>query len=103
MTDHPDPTQAPPGAPANIYGADGRPRFFADPAMDRFAAAFSNLVGEVWVTRELLANLIDLACKKGFITAEEIAAHAATAGEAAREAELKAYVHRVLGPLREGG
>lgn len=34
--------QRPEGAPPGLYGADGEPRFFADPGMDRFVAVVMN-------------------------------------------------------------
>jgi hypothetical protein len=92
----------PQDGPPGIYGPDGRPQFFADPAMDRFAAAFAMLASEVWVVKETLANLMALAEAKGVVTAEDIRAYAASAaGSAARDGELQTYIHRVLGPMRE--
>jgi hypothetical protein len=91
----------PADAPGAIYGPDGRPTFFSDPAIDRFAAAFTRLVGEVWVVKELIANLIETAEAKGALTAADIRAHAEGAGAAAREEELATFVRRVLGPMRE--
>jgi hypothetical protein len=89
-------------APPGIYGPDGRPHFFSDPAMDRFAAAFTMLAAEVWVVKETLANIQALAEEKGVRTAAEVRAVAAGAeGSAARDAELAAFLHRVLGPMRE--
>jgi hypothetical protein len=90
----------PADAPGPIYGPDGRATFFSDPAMDRFAAAFARLAGEVWVVKEQLATLIEAADAKGVLTAAEVRAHAEAAA-ATREKELSAFVHRVLGPMRE--
>lgn len=45
------------GAPDGIYGPDGRPRFFADPGMDRFVAVIMNMAQEMWVQEERLASL----------------------------------------------
>ncbi len=85
-----------------LYGPDGRPTFFADPAMDRFASAFLNLASEVWVQNERLANLTAALAANGVTEPEAIAAAARAAeGDAAREAELKIFLDRVLGPLRE--
>lgn len=87
-------------APGPIYGPDGRASFFTDPAMDRFAAAFTRLAGEVWVVKEQLATLLEAADARGVLTASEIRAHAA-ATDAVREEELAAFMRRVLGPMRE--
>lgn len=92
----------PEGAPADIYAADGRPRFFADPAMDRFAASFAMLASEVWVAREQIATLTDILRAKGAVTSGDFAeAQKSAAANAARDGELAAYIKRVLGPLRE--
>ncbi len=87
MSDVEDPLAPPEGAPAGIYGPDGRPRFFTDPAVDRFVAALLNLASEVWVQEERL-----LALEAG-----------ARPDEAAKdpEAALKAFIDRVFAPLRE--
>lgn len=92
----------PAGAPPDIYAADGRPRFFSDPAMDRFAASFAMLASEVWVAREQIATLTEILKRKGAVTAEDFAeAQASAAANAARDGELSVYINRVLGPLRE--
>ncbi len=95
-----DETLEPADAPGPIYGPDGRAAFFTDPAMDRFAAAFTRLAGEVWVVKEQLATLLEAADAKGALTAAEVRAHAEAAA-ARREEELAAFVNRVLGPMRE--
>ena len=49
-----DATEAlrPADGPPGIYGDDGQPQFFADPAMDRFVAVVMNLASEIWVQEE---------------------------------------------------
>lgn len=94
--------ERPDGAPPGIYGSDGRPHFFADPAMDRFAASFAMLASEVWIAREQIATLTDILRAKGAVTAHDFAeAQKSAAANAARDGELGAYIKRVLGPLRE--
>ena len=44
----------PEDAPDSIYGPDGKPRFFAEPGMDRFVAVVMNLAQEIWVQEERL-------------------------------------------------
>jgi hypothetical protein len=80
MMDAIRPDDAPPG----LYDDKGNPRFFADPAMDRFVAVVMNLAQEVWVQEERL-----------------IALEGARSGETVdREARVKAFVDRVFEPLR---
>ncbi len=74
----------PEDAPAEIYDAVGRARFFAEPAMDRFVAVVMNLAQEVWVQEERLLALEE---EKG-------------AGPTDREARLKAFIDRVFEPVR---
>lgn len=87
LSDPEDPLAPPEGAPAGIYGPDGRPRFFSDPAVDRFVAALLNLASEVWVQEERLLALEATARPQ----------------EAAKdpEAVLKSFIERVFAPLRE--
>lgn len=77
--------ERPTGAPANIYGPDGRPRFFSDVAMDRFVAVILNMASEMWVMEERLRLL-----EGGEAASEE-----------SREAGVTAYVDRLFEPLRE--
>jgi hypothetical protein len=91
----------PADGPPAIYGPDGKPQFFTDPAMDRFAAAFTVLAQEVWVIKEALANLAEAADAKGAVTRADIDAVLAAGGDARRDAGMQAFVHRVLGPVRE--
>ena len=47
----------PEDAPDSIYGPDGKPRFFAEPGMDRFVAVVMNLAQEIWVQEGRLMAL----------------------------------------------
>jgi hypothetical protein len=92
------PEQAPPG----IYDESGRPRFFADPAVDRLVSVVLQLTSEVWVLAERLENLEHLAQRKGYLTLDEIKNYTPDATEAAsRDVERDRFVQTVLGPLRE--
>ena len=74
----------PEDAPDSLYGADGRPRFFADPTMDRFVAVVMNMAQEMWVQEERLLAL------------EE-----AKGGDATdREEKLKTFIDRIFEPIR---
>ena len=42
----------PEDTPAGLYGPDGRPQFFSDPAMDRFVPVVLNLASEIWLQHE---------------------------------------------------
>ena len=74
----------PEDAPADIYDAAGRARFFVDPVMDRFVAVVMNLAQEVWVQEERLLALEE---DKGDAPVD-------------REAVLKAFIDRVFEPVR---
>ncbi|NBC89006.1 MAG: hypothetical protein GVX90_05895 [Alphaproteobacteria bacterium] len=74
----------PEDAPPSLYDEHGNPRFFADPAMDRFVAVVMNLAQEVWVQEERLLAL------------EE-----AKSGETVdRDAKAKEFIERVFAPIR---
>jgi hypothetical protein len=74
----------PEDAPPSLYDDHGNPRFFADPAMDRFVAVVMNLAQEVWVQEERLLAL------------EE-----AKSGETVdRDAKAKEFIDRVFAPIR---
>jgi hypothetical protein len=75
---------SPDDAPTGIYDAEGRARFFADPAMDRFVAVVMNLAQEVWVQEERLLALEE---SKGAEVVD-------------REVKLKAFIDRVFEPVR---
>lgn len=86
----------------SIYGPDGRPQFFTDPAMDRFVPVVLNLASELWVQSELVANLVLLIERNGIATHAEIDALSSEADtDTERDAALANYIHRVLAPLRE--
>ncbi len=92
----------PEDAPPSIYGPDGRPQFFADPAMDRFVPVVLNLASELWVQAETIANLRALLEEKGIASAERLDAIAeASASDPDREAALRAFIDRIFTPLRE--
>lgn len=92
----------PSDAPSSIYGADGRPVFFQDPAIDRFVAVLLNLASELWVQTERVNNLKAFMISKGVGSTHEIdAVAAASEDDPQREAELKDFLDRVLTPLRE--
>ena len=73
-----------PGA-GPIYGPDGRPQFFGDPATDRFVASLLNLASEVWAQEE---RLLELEARAGSPAPD-------------RDAVLKGFIQRVFAPLRE--
>ncbi|MEO1169174.1 MAG: hypothetical protein AAFW97_10745 [Pseudomonadota bacterium] len=79
-----EPPIKPEDAPESIYGPDGKPRFFAEPGMDRFVAVVMNLAQEVWVQEERLMAL----------EGEE-------PDPETRDAKLKAFIDRVFQPIRE--
>lgn len=74
----------PDDAPPELYDSEGRPRFFAEPAMDRFVAVVMNLAQEVWVQEERLLALEE---DKGAAAVD-------------REALLKAFIDCVFEPVR---
>ncbi len=78
-------------ASPGLYGPDGRPQFFNDPATDRFVATLLNLASEVWVQEERLLAL----------EARAEGARGPGAEGPDREAVLKAFIARVFAPLRE--
>ncbi len=75
----------PEDAPPSLYDDQGNPRFFADPAMDRFVAVVMNLAQEVWVQEERLIAL------------EE----AKSGTRVDRDAKAKDFIARVFAPIRE--
>lgn len=90
--------------PIPMYDEAGRPRFYADPGVDRFAAVLMRLASELWVARERIDTLERVAAAKGVILAEEIDAYAPDAAAAAlREAARAAFIRTVFDPLRERG
>jgi len=92
----------PEDAPSGIYGPDGRPHFFSDPAMDRFVPVVLNLASELWLQKEITRNLIALLARKGLATQDAIDSVAReTANDPAHEQALRDFINRILGPLRE--
>jgi hypothetical protein len=74
----------PEDSPPSLYDEAGNPRFFADPAMDRFVAVVMNLAQEVWVQEERLLAL------------EE----AKSGTQVDRDAKAKEFIDRVFAPVR---
>lgn len=102
VNDAADEALRPEDAPPSIYGADGQPQFFQDPAMDRFVAVLLNVTSELWVHAERMSNIEAVLAEKGSVTAEDLRAIAEKpATVAARDADAQAFVHRLLSPLRE--
>jgi len=94
----PKPSQAPPA----IYDQSGRPRFFADPSVDRLIAAVLNLASEVWVLTEKIENLEKLAQRKGLLTHDEIKHYVPDPDDAERRDVMRdQFVQSVFGPIRE--
>ena len=85
-----DASPSPQDGPSGIYGPDGRPQFFTDPAMDRFVATLLNLASEVWVQEERILSL----------EAKDASAEAPALD---RDSLLKGFIDRVFAPLREAG
>lgn len=86
---------------------DGKSRAksaFADPALDRFAAAFLRLAEQHWVQQEQLMNLIALLESKGLVSAAELGDSAGSHEDSPeREQALREFIARTMGPLREPG
>jgi hypothetical protein len=90
----------PEDAPPSLYGVDGKPQFFADPAMDRFVAVLLNTISELWVQNERVETLTHLIERKGLATSDEMLQLAQT-DDSGRDEALRAFVARLLAPLRE--
>lgn len=90
----------PEDAPPALYGVDGKPQFFGDPAMDRFVAVLLNTVSELWVQTEKVENLTRLIERHGLASPDEVQAVIAAA-DGARDAASREFVARLLAPLRE--
>lgn len=80
-----EPVFKPDDTPKEIYGPDGKPKFFDDPGMDRYVAVVMNMVQEMWVQEERLLAL------EGMEASSED-----------KEAKLKEFIDRIFSPLREG-
>jgi hypothetical protein len=90
----------PEDAPASIYGPDGAPQFFQDPAMDRFVAVVLNLASELWVQTERVERLQQLVADNGLSgSAPDTPADRTT--DEAKDSALRDYLDRVLAPLRD--
>ncbi len=90
----------PDDASPSIYGPDGNPQFFLDPAMDRFVAVLLNVASELWVQTERVDTLTRLLDEKG-VTSDAARSGVVAEEDAAREAALRDFVTRLLAPLRE--
>ena len=73
--------------PGPLYGPDGRPQFFGDPATDRFVASLLNLASEVWAQEE---RILALEARSG-----------PPGPPPDRDVILKQFIARVFAPLRE--
>ena len=92
----------PEDAPRAMYGQDGQPQFFQDPAMDRFVGVLLRLAQELWVLSERVDAIERVAQAKGVVTEAELRALAGDpAATAARDDALGKFVKRTLGALRE--
>ena len=92
----------PEDAPPSIYGPDGRPQFFADPAMDRFVPVVLNLALELWVQSETIGHLKAALHEKGVLLDDDLDERArAAASDPTRDADARDFVNRVFAPLRE--
>ena len=82
-----------------MYDETGRPRFYADPGVDRLTAVVMRLASELWVARERVDTLERLAGLAGKADGFEPDAAASEQREAARQA----FIQTVFAPLRESG
>ena len=90
----------PEDAPTSIYGSDGKPQFFGDPAMDRFVSVLLNIASELWVQAERIDTLTAVIDRNGLTTADGIL-QIVREDDTKREANLRDFIVRVLAPLRE--
>ncbi len=73
-----------------------RPQFFDDPGTDHLVSMFLELASEVWVLRERLQVLEDVAADKGVILEKELEAHTPSPERAAAlAADRQAFIERV--------
>jgi len=95
-------THAPADAPRGIYGPDGQPQFFLDPAMDRFVAVLMKLSQELWVLSERV-DVLEWLSSVGLPLLKEHVDSLINNPQVAqqRDARLAEFLHRVLGQLRE--
>ena len=66
----------------------------------RWIVSRLTLASELWIQTEKVAPLSAI-LERGGLSSPAVEAEVATRDEAAREAALHAFVHRVLAPLRE--
>lgn len=102
MSDPENNRTRPADAPQSLYGPDGRPQIFEDPAMDRFVAVLLNVTSELWVQTEKLATLETAILQKGLLTSDALQALSADpALSAKRDEAARAFIQSLLAPLRE--
>lgn len=88
---------------APMYDDGGRPVFYADAGVDRFAAVVLRLASELWVARERIDTLERLAARSGLLGPGGVDAYAPDPEAAAeREAARQDFIQTVFAPLREG-
>lgn len=90
----------PADAPSSLYGPDGMPQFFADPAMDRFVAVLLNVTSELWIQTEKLASIEALLRERGSLDAADLSRLSERDADL-RDEQAQAFLHRVFAPLRE--
>jgi len=74
-----------------------RPRYFADPAVDKLHAIVMSLIGELAVTRDRLDALERMLDERGTLSRDELDAFEPDSGaEAERQACREAYIRRVM-------
>jgi len=87
--------------PRTIRG--GRPRFFADPAVDKVIAMLLNLASEVWALRERLAALEAIGRARGVVLAGEVDGHRFSEDDAARlEVQRREFIDDLFRALKTG-
>ena len=84
MPNTPDEQLKPDNTPGGIYGTDGKPQFFDDPAMDRVVAVLMEITQTSWAQEERILAL------------EE----ANGAEKVDREERLNEFINRTFAPLR---
>lgn len=97
MSTRPEPHELDPVAMANRRAKGKRPQFLDDPAVERVMSIAMAVAGELAVTRERLDTLERLLVAKGVLGADDIERYVpGPEAQAARNAEGRAYVARVL-------
>lgn len=73
-----------------------RPQFFDDPGTDHLVSMFLELASEVWVLRERLQLLEDVAADKGVILEQELEGYSPPPERAAAlAADRQAFIERI--------